>query len=258
MIEVKELSYHINKLPILKDISLKLNEGEIIGIIGKAGVGKSILLKILAKRLNATKGSLTFESNEYSLLKKNQLPSTICYFNGKTPGNMDDLLYNFLLLSRTPLKKLLQGYSDYDKQVVEDYITIFELDKYSNFPLRALSDSIFHKTLVAFSFVRQSKALFLDNPTNGFDIRSKLQLMKAISKYTINGDTLIAISSNDINFISQVSDRILCLGDEGKIVKEGDSAILTKQFIKELFNTDVFISRNIYNGKPDIHLFSEF
>src|SRR5208337_3246709 len=115
---------------------------------------------------------------------------------------LDETLYDFLLLARVPYKKLLRPFADYDRQVAEDYLTLLNLNAYRSEKLCVLPDGIFKRALIAHVLIRDSAVVFLDNPTNDLDIVSLKLLKKALMRYVMEGNRIVVVCSNDINFIA--------------------------------------------------------
>ncbi|MFC1668920.1 ATP-binding cassette domain-containing protein [Spirochaetota bacterium] len=256
MIEIKNLKFAYGKKQILKDISLTLNSGEIIGIIGKSGSGKSAFLKILSGKTKIIHGEVNLNNTPLKSFSRKKLHQTISYSQNDLPANIDDSLYNYLMLSRIPFKKFFKPFNDYDKQLVEKYMGIFKIDENRIDKINTLCHCKLQKLILAHTFIRETDVLLLDNPTENLDLEAIIILRKAIMRYIFNGDKIVIISSNNINFILQTCDRIIIL-DDGHIGMEGPPDMVDAKMIKKYFSTDVFISRNIYNGKPEVHLFPE-
>ena len=256
MIEINNLSLTLRKKTILDGINLKLNDGEIIGVIGNSGSGKTIFLRTLSGLTKGYTGNILINDKSLKSISQKKAIRYLSHLGKEMPANRDDTLYNFLLLSRIPYKKFLNPFSDYDYQVTEEYIKSFSLDKFKDEKLNALSDSTLKKALLAQTMIREPETLLLDNPTTELDISSQQLLKKALSKYVIDGSRIILLCSNDLNFVSNIADRIIIM-DSGHIAEEGGVEILSAERIKKYFGIEVLISKNIYSGKPEIHFFPE-
>ena len=117
-------------------------------------------------------------------------------------------------------------------------------------------DGVLRRALLARALIRSAHAVLLDNPTGDLDIVSVRLLKKALARYVIEGSRIAVISSVDINFIADVADRVLVM-DGGRIVESGPVDIIDAELIRRYFGVDVIISRNIYNGRPQIHTFPD-
>ncbi len=254
MIEIRDLKLNINNQDILSDINIQVADGEILGIIGKSGSGKSSLLKSIAGHYKDYSGNIRINNIPLASYTAKELREKMSGLLKKPSDNLiDDTVYNYLLLSRKPKKKFLNPYTEYDFQIAEEYLKLFQLEIYKDDKIFSISDGAFKRANLAYTFIVEAQIIQLDNPTSDLDIHSMLLLQKALQKYVIDGEKLAFIASNDLNFISQTVDRVIIL-DNGKIVAEGPPDIITADIIKKHFGIDVLISKNIYNGKPIIHL----
>ena len=254
MIDIKGLNFSCNKVKILNDINLAVNPGEVIGLIGKSGSGKTMLLKVIAGVLKGFTGSISIENMPLQSYSGKDISRKIsCLLDINKEEIIDDTVMNTLITARKSEKKFLNPYTEVDIQATEKYINLFHLNNYKDRKLLSLPQSIFKNSLIAHSFIKEADILLLDNPTSDMDINSILLLQKSLQRHVINGDKLSIIASNDLNFISQTVDRIILL-DNGSIAAEGKPDIISSEMIKKYFNVDVLISRNIYSGKPIIHL----
>jgi len=120
-----------------------------------------------------------------------------------------------------------------------------------------LSSDIQARALLAFHFIRDAQIVMLDNPTQNLSLPSYNQLHDAIIRYCSTGKNCCIIASHDINFLAQTVDKLYIM-ENGSIVDSCVPADLTEDLIKKIFGVDVFITRNIYNGKPNVHLYFEY
>jgi len=254
MLDIRGLEFIHHRKQILSDINLSVNDGEIIGIIGSPGSGKTVLMNILAGRLKGHTGDISVNNaplDSYSRWEKNRIIASLIK---NEQLNYNETLCDFLLLSRIPHKKILRAFSDYDVQITEEYIAGFELAEYKDKELLKLPESVLKRGLLAFTFIRDAYILLLDNPAALLDLKSVYLLRRAVSRYVFNGNRIVIISSNDINFVLQTADRIVVL-DSGSIAETGTPDIVNSGMVKKYFGIEVMVSRNIYNGRPEIHFF---
>lgn len=254
MINVSGLSYILQGNILINNLSLAIKDNEILGIIGRAGSGKSTLLKILSGREKKYQGSIIVNDKNLKSYTQKSLVVTTSYFNGSVPFNKDDTVENFIQLSRLIQYGMLRPLTGNDKEAIDSYIDLFQLNNLKHTKLKYLCDSELIITLLAFAFIREAPFVFLDNPTAKIDLKSQVLLNRVINKASSIRNESIIIASNDINFITQTADRIIVLNG-GEIVAEGPPEIITDDLIKKHFDVDVLLSRNIYNGKPEIHFF---
>ena len=254
MLQVSGLSYSWGYGDVLKDINVTLGDNEILGIIGKGGSGKTTLLTILAGEQNRYRGNILIDNRELKSLPKKELTRLLYHFNGSVPLNGDETVYNFLGLARGSLKRNLHPLDSLEKNIINSYIDLFELNGLTDHKLKSLSQNYLIMVLLAFAFIREPGIMLLDNPTMFLDIKSTSILHRVLAKTSAQGMGSCVIASSDINFISQSCDRIVVMHN-GEIAAEGKPAIINDTMIKKYFDAEVLISKNIYNGRPEIHFF---
>jgi ABC-type cobalamin/Fe3+-siderophores transport system ATPase subunit len=255
MIDVKRCSLSLGGVNVLDDITVTLNDGETIGIVGRSGSGKTALLKTLSRRLPRYEGEITVNGAPLPTGKAD-LDRTITYCGSALPGNPDESLREFLLQGRIPFKKVFRPFSDYDRQAAEEYADILDLSRLSAARIGDVPDGALRRALLARALIRGAHAVLLDNPTGDLDLPSVRMLKKALAHFVIEGNRIAVVCSGDLNFIADIADRVLIM-ENGRIAAAGPVEILDADLIKRYFGIDVIISRNIYNGRPQIHTFPD-
>ena len=257
MIKLSKVTYPV-KNPVLKEITLEFNEGEITGIIGRSGSGKTSLLNLLSldnKVRSQTDGLIHLKGKPAFALEPKETARLIVR-SDIVPENTDELLDNFLLLSRIPHKKLLSPFLEYDLKLTDLFIERFELTPFRKHSLNSLTAGFFKRTLLAFSFIREADIILLDNPTANLDFYGIKILYKELIKSVIDGKRSVIIASHDINFIAEIADRILIL-ENGQIAEDMHPDKLDSKTLKKYLSAETIISKNIYNGRPLVHLFPD-
>jgi len=257
MIKLSAVTYPVRN-PIFKEITLSFNEGEITAIIGRSGSGKSAFLNLLSlnnKVRPQISGSIYLKGKPALTLGQKETTKLIAH-SDIVPENMDELLDNFLLLSRVPHKKMFAPFLEYDLKLTDSFIERFELSPFRKYPLNSLTTSFFKRTLLAFSFIREADVILFDNPTANLDFYGIKILYKELIKSVISGKRSVIIASHDINFIAEIADRILIL-ENGQIAEDIHPDKLDKKALKKYLSVETIISKNIYNGRPLVHLFPD-
>jgi iron complex transport system ATP-binding protein len=255
MIDIKNLSLSRNGREVLKDINLSAQDGEIFGIIGPGGCGKSSLLNAIGGKKGRYEGEVFIDNRPVRSFSRREIAQKICSIPS-LPENMEITISEFVLLARSPHKKTFNPFSDNDIQISQECIAGFELSQCAGKLLYNLSRTHLKETLLAFCFARQSDVIVLDDPTDGLDLRGQMLLQKTLFRYVIDGKKTAIVSGNDINFVAQTADKIAIMHD-GAVKAIGGHELIDPDIIKQYFGADVFVSKNVYNGRPNVHFFPE-
>jgi iron complex transport system ATP-binding protein len=228
------------------NVSFSLRSGEIIALIGPSASGKSYYLSAFAGLI---KGAVV--SHQNTRLSKKDLQKQTTINPSGLPVDDDISVYETLLYSRSLYKRLFSSYSQLDRQIVEEMIEAFNLGEYSETILSQLPDSIYKKTILAFSFSRMTPLLLLDNPDTALDLAGIQSLQRILQKHILDGSRTILFATHDITFAAQNADRIIMLGN-GEIKGIVPYDAINDNMLRNLFGVDLQVTRNVYNGRPEV------
>jgi len=253
MIKLNNINLIIKKKAILNNISFTLDNGEILGITGPSGSGKSSLLKVISGKLSATSGIIEINGKEIMQINKhNQSRLISCLFSSQE-YNPEATVYDEILKGRIHLKKFLNPFSDIDRNSTYSLIDETGLAEKSYSRLKRASESIIKLTLLARTINSGSENIILDSPEHGLDPLQRLTIIRLLKKYTAKGDKSVLLASCELDFIIKVCDRIIIL-NEGCISDSGGNDIITEELMKKTFGIDTIIVKNIITGLPEIHI----
>ena len=131
-----------------------------------------------------------------------------------------------------------------------------QLQSYSGIKLKNISGSVLQIGKIARTLAQESPNLLLDTPDQNLNLNQKKTLYRTLKKYIAAGKRTILIASGDINFLSNICDRII-LTDKGKITEDKAPGELSAESIKKLFESDVVMIKNIITGKNEFQIIEE-
>ena len=235
MIRVEHLFKSFNGQVVLDDISLEINKGEILVILGESGTGKSVLLKHMMGLLRPDRGTIHINDREITRLPEKELLKM-----RKSIGYLfqEGALYDYMNVYEN-IAFPLQEHTDLSEEAimgkVHDMLELVDLKGVEEKFPSELSGGMKKRVGLARSIILDSTILFCDEPTSGLDpIRSKdiSDLIRDVSK-KLHCTTVI--TSHDIANAFRVADR-LALVRKGKVVALGTQEELessTDAFVKE-------------------------
>jgi ABC-2 type transport system ATP-binding protein len=219
MIHIKNLSFHYKKnTPLFQDFSLDVDNGRIVGLLGKNGAGKSTLLNLIAGLSQPKEGSM--EVNGFTPFDRN-------------PNFLADIYmvpeeFSFPSISISCYVKAFSPlYPQFDQKKLNGILTEFELQLSSN--LNKLSHGQRKKFLIAFALSSNCKMLVFDEPTNGLDIPSKSMFRKILVS-SVTDEQLVIISTHQVKDIDTIIDKVLVIDNGTMIYQENIDAISQKLY----------------------------
>ena len=218
MIEIKNLDFGYKSQPVFKNISLSFEKGNIYGLLGENGVGKTSMLKLISGLQKPSAGTCTVDD----IASFDRLPETLqkIYFISE----------DFSIPEGTPINIIREKgafYPNYDEHFFLELCKEMEVD-----PNRKYGEMSFgqqKKCLIASALSLKTDYLLLDEPTNGLDIPSKTLFRQVIAKHATDERTII-ISTHQVKDVENLIDPIIILDHDEVLLKASFYEITSKLY----------------------------
>jgi len=214
MLHIKNifLSY---KDPILKGISFELKSGEIMGLVGKSGAGKSSLLKIIAGLVDQNEGEVIFKGKIQPLASQRLVPG----HPGIEIVNQDFKLDPFHTVAENIREAILYLPNDKRERRVIKMLQLLGLKGLSNQMAKTLSGGEQQRVAIARAIAKSPSVILLDEPFAHLDARLRLKLTKYLQKIREKEGVAMLLVSHDGQDILGLSDQV-CIVNKGKLSRK--------------------------------------
>jgi cobalt/nickel transport system ATP-binding protein len=252
LFDLKNVSYsYVGKIDALKDVTLKINRGEQVSIIGSNGCGKSTLLAILDGLVYPTSGQFYAFGNlvnedAFDAIADNEFRT---YFRTKVGfvfQNSDVQLFCptvFEEIAFGPLQLNLPAEEVVSR--VEDVLEMMQIAKLRDRSPHTLSGGEKKKVCIATVLVNNPDVLLLDEPSAGLDPRTQLWLVDLLVELGRAGKTVIT-ATHDLEIIDQISKRAIIMGEDHQVKMDHDSKSV-------LSNYELLLSANLVHEHTHLH-----
>ncbi|MCI1780085.1 MAG: ATP-binding cassette domain-containing protein [Bacteroidales bacterium] len=243
MIKINNLSYSYTSRDVFNGLSVELKSGKIYGLLGENGVGKSTLLKLMS-------GILKNEGDAINMDGKNPWK--------RTPETMSELYYlpeDFTGPSNS-IENVAYGfgkfYRNFSMDKLHDILKSFDLKPDSVFT--KLSYGQQKKGMIAIALSLGTRYLFLDEPTNGLDIPSKVSFRQLVAG-SLNEEKTIIISSHQVRDLDSLIDPVIIM-DRNEIILNEEMGEIEKRLAFRLENresAEALFSQQVINGFINVY-----
>ncbi len=238
--------------PLLQDIDLNLQRGEIVGIIGPNGAGKSSLLKVMSGEIVPQDGELTLDDTPLDQWPDRERALRLAVLPQQSTLRFPFSVEQVVLLGRMPHATGQQA----DLQIVEQALAATDALALRQRPYTALSGGEQQRVQLARVLAQAWPApeepgsvVLLDEPTAALDLQHQQWVADNLRDLAARGLGL-ALVMHDLNLLSAVADRILVL-NQGCVVTIGKpEAVYTEALFAEVFNARVTVSLHPTRGNP--------
>ena len=223
LLEVKHLSFGYTKgQQTLRNVSLSIEKGEMVSIVGRNGAGKSTFSKLICGFEDPDSGEITFRGKD--LLKEN-IRHRAKYI-GYVMQNPNQMISKTMIFDEVALSLQKAGLPEAEvRQKVEDTLKICGLYPFRNWPVSALSFGQKKRVTIASVLVQDPELLILDEPTAGQDFRHYTEIMEFLRKLNERGVTVVMIT-HDMHLMLEYTPRALVFSDGQLIADRRASEVL--------------------------------
>lgn len=248
-LEVKDIVYSIDTKLIVNGVSLGIEEGEFVGLVGPNGCGKSTLLKSIYRVYKPDSGAAYIDGKNIADMTSRETALEMSVMQQENNVEFDMNVFDMVMLGRYAHQHMFRGDDKQkERQIVYDAIEEVGLKGYEDRSFLSLSGGEKQRTLVARALVQKAELIILDEPTNHLDIGYQYQIMNILKRQKLT----VFSSIHDLNVASCYCDRIILL-KKGQIVDVGTpEEVFVPDMIRELFGIESNITVNPATGRPNI------
>jgi iron complex transport system ATP-binding protein len=225
------LACSIGRRTILAGVDLEVRRGEVLGLVGANGTGKSTLLRVLAGVRRPSAGGVWVDGEPLPSLRPQVRARRLAFVAQEEAAQTDLLVREMVALGRVPHARAWGGLDDRSREAVRDALDQVDLGYAINQPMDHLSGGERRRALIARGLAQEAPLLLLDEPTNHLDIGHQLALMRRIRGL---GRTVL-VALHDLDLAATFCDRIAVLHDGGLLACGEPDEVLTPSILHDAF-----------------------
>lgn len=229
LVIVENLSFTYGSNIILDNLSFSIREGEIVGLLGENGVGKTTLLDCIYGMHGKMNGIRVLSNTPF--LDSVNIKENVSYVQD-SPNLLDYLTAKQYLSFMCNIEKV-----NFQEKKKEIFNLLDEYDLKNDYEIKLLKDYSFgmkKKIQLIGELIMHKKLLIIDEPTNGLDVKMVILLKRKIIQENKNRAITILVSSHNTSFLKDVCDRVLLLTVDKKVknIIINDTMNLEDEFLK--------------------------
>ncbi len=237
---VEGLTVKIESREVLRDVSFRVERGEIVSLLGPNGSGKSTMLRTIFGILKPLRGVILFDGKSMNSISETS--KVIGYLPQENP-EIGLRVLDVVLLGRTPHLSGIKRAKREDVEIALKALKDVGLDGFENRRFNELSGGEKQKVMIARVFAQNPRVMLLDEPTAHLDISAQIEVLEIVRR-RVRDDCSALIAMHDINLATSFSDKILMIKN-GRIAYAGTpDDVVTEETIRDVYGVEVIVKRH--------------
>lgn len=233
---------------ILRDISLDVAEGELIGIIGPNGAGKTSLLNCLLRQISDYQGQIEIDGLTSDSLSSKSLAKYFALVSQQHSSLFDLSVFDVVHMGLLPHKSLFERDTEQDIANIDSALNKVGLFNEREQRFNLLSGGEQQRALIARALVQQSKILILDEPTNHLDVYYQHQILTLVRSLGIT----VIMTVHDLNLAAQYCQRLIVI-ENGQIRADGTvKDTFNAPLLSKVFNLNCLVTEHPIDQVPQV------
>jgi iron complex transport system ATP-binding protein len=254
ILEVKNLSAGYDGGFVVKDISLALEAGEFVAVLGRNGSGKSTLIRAMLGLLGNVQGEVVLDGEDLFRLGRREIARKIAYVPQLAEPVFEFTAREVVLMGRYALQSRFGTLSAGDAHAVDEAVRLTETAGLLGKKVGHLSGGERQRVFIARALAQDTPVLFLDEPSLHLDISYQVEIYAILKGLQKDKATTILAAEHNINLAAAYAERLVHLKDGGIAAQGGPAETITANMVRAIFDAEVDVKPNSRSGLPEISL----
>ena len=235
-IQLEKLSVGYRGKPLIHDMNIDIEKGQIITLIGPNGAGKSTILKSITKQLKLVSGNVYIEEESLRELSYQKLSTQMAVV--LTDRMHPELMtcHDIVATGRYPYTGKMGILTTEDEEKVEEAMRAVHAQELGTRDFNEISDGQKQRVLLARAFCQEPEIIVLDEPTSYLDVRYKLELLSILKDMAREKQITVIMSLHEIDLAQKISDKIICVKGDTISHYGSPEDVFREETIRELYD----------------------
>jgi iron complex transport system ATP-binding protein len=225
---------------VTSNINIELHKGELVGLIGANGIGKSTLLRTLTNVQNPLQGNIIINDKRLTDYNPIELAKAMSLVLTEQIVSKNLSVFELVALGRQPYTNWVGNLSPNDIEIINQSLHQTNVEDIKNKKCFELSDGQLQKVMIARALAQGTSLIILDEPTTHLDMYHKAYILKLLQKMAKDTKKTILFSSHEIDLAIQLCDKLIIMTDDKVIMDTPKNHIKNGNF-NALFPKDLIV-----------------
>jgi cobalamin transport system ATP-binding protein len=252
-IDTRNLSFAYKDRAVFHNVSLSVEKGEMVGILGPNGSGKTTLLRVLSAVLGA-QGEIRLNGRQIATYGRRELSKLFGVVAQESHVNFPYTVVEIVLMGRASYHSPFALEGKKDLEVARASMELTDCLSLSDRYLHELSGGEKQRVMIARALAQEPEILLLDEPSAFLDLKHQVQVFELLRRLNSENGLTIVAALHDLNLAALFFPRLIMLR-EGKIYRDGSpKEVLTEKTIDEVYSIRVRVEQDPSGKKPQLFI----
>jgi iron complex transport system ATP-binding protein len=237
----------------LDDVSIRVRRGEVVGLIGPNGSGKTTAIRVASRALRPRTGRVLVDGEDPYRLRAREAARRVAVVPQDVPVTFEFTALEVVLMGRSPYLTPLGGGTAEDYRLVRRAMERAGVHHVADRLVAELSGGERQRVVLAQALAQDAPVLLLDEPTTHLDPHHVVEILGTVRDIAHEGGAVLAVF-HDLNLAAWSCDRLVALQD-GRVVADGrPEAVLTEGFLRSVYGVEAEVHPHLATGRPTVVL----
>ncbi|NIK92910.1 ABC transporter ATP-binding protein [Mangrovimonas sp. CR14] len=223
---------------IASNINISLEKGQLVGLVGANGIGKSTLLRTLTQVQNPIEGHILLNGKHIETFTNLQLAQTLSLVLTEKMASKNLSVFELIALGRHPYTNWIGSLSTQDLDIIHQAMASTNIVSLKDKKCYELSDGQLQKAMISRALAQDTDLIVLDEPTTHLDMYHKAYILKLLQNLTKETGKTILFSSHEIDLAIQLCDKLIVMINDS-VYSDSPCNLITKGIFESLFPEDL-------------------
>ncbi len=233
----------------LRDVSLEVSRGEVLGIIGPNGSGKSTLLRLMGGFQRPDGGEVSLQGAPIRSFSRRELARDLAFLPQNPETSFRFSVRQVVAMGRYPYLGSFAFLTRHDVEVVERALSETESTGFGERNFFTLSGGEKQRVLIASVLAQEPSVMLLDEPTAALDIHHRCEVLGLLRDLSRKGIAVVVVT-HDLNAASQFCNRLVLLAEGSVLRRGGPHEVMDPELLSRAYRADVRVAQNPITGAP--------
>ena len=239
---------------VLRGVSLAVRPGEVVGLVGPNGSGKTTVVRVVSRALRPSGGRVLVQGKDPHELSGRAAARLVAVVPQELAPAFSFTALEMVLMGRTPYRAAFGGGSPDDWARTRAAMTAASVQHLADRPVEELSGGEWQRVVLAQALAQDAPVLLLDEPTSHLDVRHVVDVLSIVRGLAEREGTAVLVILHDLNLATAVCDRLVVL-HRGEIVQDGPpGSVVTEGLLRDVYGVEADVVHDHATGRPTVRL----